>query len=450
MYHEPLLIAIALSMFSWYFLLQAFEAASTSRRHYLFALSGLLLGGAIATRLTYLGYIVGPGIILFWVAVSKAEARSSLADLMAFGAPLALFGLILAFYNFARFGSMFEFGLSYQLVGSEQLYDMSVRGAGPLVRRAVDPNVALLYLLSVPRLDTHFPFFPFAGNGIVFPPAAWDNGLWVELPVVSPFVLAPVSLLTAIAPVAIVKRAMPHGLGLFLVSMMVGIGATLFLLSSFPFITARYIADILPGLTLCGSTLLVWVAARPGLATSRIAAPVCMAWAVSIAAGLALGWGAWQYSFPEQAGLAGANLNRTVDSASWAVWSAAIPFSRSARLLDRPSPEQLVVDARKNVSALRSAVETLRFQAAAQSTGVGVQGQQAIVASDHSRADELHLDADRMQREADTLHAQADAAAGPDKGLLLLVEANRLVIEANLLHSEIDLLGDEIKHRDDQ
>jgi hypothetical protein len=346
MYHEPLLIAIVLSMFSWYFLLQAFEAASHPRRHYLFALSGLLLGGAIATRLTYLGYIVGPGIILFGAAVSKAGARSSLADLIAFGAPLTLFGLILAFYNFARFGSVVEFGVSYQLVGSGQLYDMSVRGAGPLVRRAVDPNLALLYLLSVPKLDTHFPFFPFAGNGVVFPAAALNIGLWVELPVVSPFVLAPVSLLTAIAPVAIVKRAMPQGLGLFLVSMIVGIAATLFLLSSFPFVTARYIADILPALTLCGSTVLVWLAAKPGLATSRIAPPVCMAWAVSIAAGLALGWGAWQYSFPEQAGLAGATLNRTVDSASWVVRSTAIPVTKAARLLDRLSPEQLVLDAR--------------------------------------------------------------------------------------------------------
>jgi hypothetical protein len=71
--------------------------------------------------------------------------------LIALGAPYVFIGLLLASYNLARFGSVTEFGTTYQLAG----YDMPKY---PVYRLGyVWPNVKD-YLFAFPRLEPVWPY----------------------------------------------------------------------------------------------------------------------------------------------------------------------------------------------------------------------------------------------------------------------------------------------------
>jgi hypothetical protein len=83
--------------------------------------AGTLLGLAVNSRVTMVMLV--PWLFLFTAFAlwrrSGRSLRRVLPPLAAFATPLALSGLAAAYYNYARFGSIGDFGVAYQLTGRQ-------------------------------------------------------------------------------------------------------------------------------------------------------------------------------------------------------------------------------------------------------------------------------------------------------------------------------------------
>lgn len=123
-------------------------------RNKFLTLASLSFGLAAASRMSLI-----PGI-LFIVAMlgikillDNREKKRWLAGLSALALPLAVVGGLLAWYNYVRFGSIFEFGFSYTLTGPT---------VSPLARDVfapvyIPPNL-YTYFLRPPSVGAEFPF----------------------------------------------------------------------------------------------------------------------------------------------------------------------------------------------------------------------------------------------------------------------------------------------------
>jgi hypothetical protein len=78
--------------------------------------------------------------------------KARLTLLMAMAAPLALAGLGLAWYNWARFDSIFEFGLKYQLANIDYTYFQDIFSFQSI------PQNAYLYFIHPIKIVARFPY----------------------------------------------------------------------------------------------------------------------------------------------------------------------------------------------------------------------------------------------------------------------------------------------------
>ena len=311
-YHEAVLVAMACTFAALAALSSAWSEGVLGARAVL--VCGVLVGCAIAARVTYLAYAVAMGVcVLAWAALGRACWRTALGRFAAFAAPLIVIVGLLLLYNWARFGSIFETGLSYQLAGPSLS-----GGVNPMTCGGNLGSFFQLYLASFPRLQLHYPWVPFAsGPSPVWPvwfPREWmvpaAGEITIEPPLVSPFLLAPVSLLGLTAPLAFVW-GVSLGRSLLLAAIPTLGGALLMVpfLSCANGVNARYFGDISPALTLLGS--LVFVAAldraiRSGSrARTLVAAYGAFSLLVTLVVGAVLGLAAFRYTYEAQADAVG-------------------------------------------------------------------------------------------------------------------------------------------------
>ena len=316
-YHESLLVGAAFALAAWYALLVACEPGGPRRRALVWG--GLLLGCAIGSRMTHLAYAVGPGLILGWALLRAGPAtrRAALLDLVAFGAPIAGIGLALLLYNAQRFGSPFEFGMSYTLQGPKAFYEMMRRPDNTLGAffdpRLLRQNPAL-YLFGIPAAFLPYPWFPlawwttFTGTGFLFPDVSRYRGAFIEPPIISLFLLAPTTVLTLGLPALLVSRrcVLRGAIRGWLTGLGLGVLLMLLLLGSARYVTIRFMVDILPAVTLLGTVVLLAGSARRGvgqgaLGRSLLPTFAMVAWGNSMLLGLLLGLSVWIWSFPPQA-----------------------------------------------------------------------------------------------------------------------------------------------------
>jgi hypothetical protein len=120
-------------------------------------LAGVCLAAAVSSRITQ---IVPAGFLATMVLIgiinnySRSGMRTeSMRATLAFALPLALGAAGLGWYNWARFGNVFETGISYQLTG------VPLRQIGPGV---YSPAFILqnlyIYLFNAPELKFAFPY----------------------------------------------------------------------------------------------------------------------------------------------------------------------------------------------------------------------------------------------------------------------------------------------------
>ena len=127
----------------------------------------------------------------------------SLVPAVAFGIPLLAGALLLAWYNLARFGSIFEFGFRYAITMLDQNRYHAVLFSPIYIR----PN-AFMYFLNAPALDAAFPFVKPIWNGDYV--AAFNasvHGIYNVERIVGLIYVAPFLLFSLLAPGLIIASS---------------------------------------------------------------------------------------------------------------------------------------------------------------------------------------------------------------------------------------------------
>jgi len=117
------------------------------------ALASLFLGGAVAARVSYLAaglFVVAAAVVLLR-RYRVHELRRPVGTAIALLAPYLAIGVLLALYNYVRFGSISEFGTSYQLLGVDVT-------KYPYNQLWYVPHGMYFFLLSPARYLGSFPF----------------------------------------------------------------------------------------------------------------------------------------------------------------------------------------------------------------------------------------------------------------------------------------------------
>ena len=120
------------------------------------AFSTIAFGLAGATRINLLPSVVFLAIVMFWriYVVNRKKISKSIPALAAAFLPLALIACSLFWYNYDRFGSIFEFGHRYQLTGPSLTADYKDISSV----KYIIPNL-YTYVFRQPSLSSNFPFY---------------------------------------------------------------------------------------------------------------------------------------------------------------------------------------------------------------------------------------------------------------------------------------------------
>jgi hypothetical protein len=192
------------------------------------AASGVMFGFAMASR----PHLAFAAIAAF---VALVLLRAGFKRALAFAIPVTVGGLLLAGYNLARFGNIFEFGARYQLAG---IPDSSIL----LSARNVLPG--LYYsLFCAPDFSAVFPWvrlvlrFPFDSPSYALPPRYFleptGGALWS-----APFLIG-------VAALPFLQRLVPT-VRVVLWSLSASVAGVVVFLAATGFTTQRYEVDFLP------------------------------------------------------------------------------------------------------------------------------------------------------------------------------------------------------------
>ena len=221
------------------------------------ALGSLALGFAVAARPTMIvgGIFVAAALII--VLRAREHTRRRIALVAALVTPYVVMGVLVALFNYARFGSVTEFGQSYQLT----LIDYRTY---PFGRWSYLPKGVFYYLFSPGRWLSHFPYLFLRKN--VFDPvyiaqAPPGTNLYQNEPVAGLVTNMPVTgigfvlLATGIRGVA---RRLPRAIPT--VVLLTVPAVLMLLLTSYQLrgTTMRYELDFAP--LICLGSVLGWVA----------------------------------------------------------------------------------------------------------------------------------------------------------------------------------------------
>lgn len=218
-----------------YFLFTAFHTPSITR----LTLAGTLFTLAIGTR-TIIALPVGFLSVLILVWVFKTHKEKLFPFISAFAIPLVIGAAAYAWYNFARFGSMTEFGFNYALTG----FNITAHSKDLFSFAYIPPNLFKTFLNPLEWKDS-FPFIkPVLWGG----PSAWlvdyNPGVYYYLAegitgllISSPFLIF-----------AFLRKQKE----LFWISLsLTGSTFLLFFITQiFFYTTMRYLLDLIPALTL--------------------------------------------------------------------------------------------------------------------------------------------------------------------------------------------------------
>jgi hypothetical protein len=221
-------------------------------------LAGIFWVGALATRATQLPAVAFMTVATIAGIVAKSRGQGvaiscvqTLQEMLPLVAPLGLGAVGLCWYNWARFGSIFESGFAYQMaaanVGKLQLWS-------PLF---VVQNI-YAYFLNPPRLKAAFPFLSSLHTskdsiiGFIPLPRTYVPEEMTGLVISAPFILLALMSVPLLFRKA-APRALSHAEGQLPLAWVVTVLWGAFLFASAPILaffwaTARYFADFVPTL----------------------------------------------------------------------------------------------------------------------------------------------------------------------------------------------------------
>ncbi len=122
-YNLPIIYTVTLACFSLNFYLKATENSQLNKKY--LTLGSFCMALIAGCRPQCLVIIIFPVLIL-WPYISKRElfSKKSLKETLCFLLPFIIIALLLMYYNYARFGNIFDFGANYNLTTN----DMTRRG----------------------------------------------------------------------------------------------------------------------------------------------------------------------------------------------------------------------------------------------------------------------------------------------------------------------------------
>ena len=250
---RPVVYEVAISC--GYFLMMAglylLVAGYEGRRWRRFALASLMFGLGIAARPT----IVLSTLVMFaaWLFVLRTEyrwrIRSAWREALCLALPFLTCVFFAGLYNYLRFQSWTEFGLHYQLAGSDQR-NMSFAHWDCLL-----PNL-YFDLLCPAQITCEFPFFHVVFNMFDKRPGV----VWPGYPAhcIGALVNIPITLMLFLAPVVVLREWKRRNRFAWILCSLVGLGVGMVLL--FILIASasmRYLVEFMPLLLL--PALLVWL-----------------------------------------------------------------------------------------------------------------------------------------------------------------------------------------------
>lgn len=190
-YELAALSALANLFLGFSLLLMAFRNKTHLLRKLFF--SGLFFALSVASRPTYLIYIVVALVFLIGLVFVKGEKkRFNYKAAVSFMIVPIILGDFIMYYNAARFGSPFDFGQRYQLTISDIRYNSALNFA-------LLPAAAFHYLFAPLKINAVFPFFHIASTD-----AITSSGFYYNQPLAGLFNF-PIMLILLISP-SIIKR----------------------------------------------------------------------------------------------------------------------------------------------------------------------------------------------------------------------------------------------------
>jgi len=246
-YQVPIACAFACGLGVAHALLTAATARRSARQIVALALASLLGGLAVGARPNYffaLGSVAVIGGWLWWRQMQRSGARPYAAWwwLAAMAGPASLIGASIAAYNYARFGSVLEFGLRYQFAAVD-MREIKLFGL-ERVRLAYEG-----YVLAGRDYSRYFPFIRQTSENI---------GLLTWAPFALVALAWPVTLRTTAGR----TQAWVLGVGgLWLIALLNFASLMLYY-----YVFDRYVLDFLPAMMLVASVMVsVWLARTQGL-----------------------------------------------------------------------------------------------------------------------------------------------------------------------------------------
>lgn len=150
-YSIPILLALTLTLLGLYFWLKALDK-NYSVSILFGTLGSLCMALTAASRPQFLLASVF-AVVIFWNSVFKDRtlfSKKGLGATVAMCLPYVIVGMALMWYNFARFGSPFDFGQNYNLTTND------MTGRGMRIERV---GLALFtYFFQPPTINATFPF----------------------------------------------------------------------------------------------------------------------------------------------------------------------------------------------------------------------------------------------------------------------------------------------------
>ncbi len=215
-----------------------------ARIHRYLALASLALGFSIGSRPGGVFMAAGLGLLALWLARPVGAGQRwfswrSLRYIPAAVGPVSLCVLLVVLYNYERFGSLTEFGTSYQVAGHNM-------HTWKMLDSANIPINIYFYFLSPPQLSVYFPFFQVIAN----PPFPAPKGYYGVENVYGVFPSLPIVLFGfASGAVAFSRRIRDaHALRIFTVALFVAFLGGLPVLLRYAASASRYMVDFVPWL----------------------------------------------------------------------------------------------------------------------------------------------------------------------------------------------------------
>ena len=259
-------------LIGFYALIRGLDAATPKRLWFL--LAGFSLGAAVGSRSSVVFTVIFVVFVTLILLVKKAiRQKAYWLDTVMLLIPLILFAVGIAWFNFARFGSIFETGLRYQLTGDALPEDLSQLFAF----RYILPNLYLNLLQPFEFTPNSFPFFSATADNswtryIRFPKDYFFGeqitGILYCVPFLWLLIVPAWGLLRKgwrwVKETPVLHEAEPRpGLPNWMWVMLIGGFLTVFLVDMmYLFSTMRYLADYYPLLLITTCLLLMGVIER--------------------------------------------------------------------------------------------------------------------------------------------------------------------------------------------